>query len=290
MPKPIARLSDNPVGRSPIRLTALDFDGTLVPKDVPNVDLDDRTVALLEQLRRQGMRLIVATGWHPSFILKRVRKFRFDAIVGYSGNVTAIQDQLQAAVFNGETLLAFSAFARQLPGVDMTLYSDQGIACGGSPESREALVRKWRRTDRICDLNGVADFLIGEVQKVRGMRVSRVCLRFDSWERYPQVRTTFQSRFPGFRLVKTGDRQAEVLAQGRSKASEILRLALGLGISEDQIACAGDDENDMEMLRLFHHSYYIGRDDDPLRRTAAFCANNVTAVLEQLLIKGDNHV
>ncbi len=290
LPKPATRRIGETGGLSGIRLAALDFDGTLVPKDVPNADLNDRTAALLEQLRCRGLRLIVATGRHPSFIQKRIRKFQFDAVIGYSGNVVSHGRQKEAASFSLDMIQAVYAFAQNNPGLEMTLYSDQGIACGSSSESREALLKKWRRTDRICDLNGVADFLIGDVQKVTTMQISRICLHLDRWELYPGIKSEFQIHFPGYRLVKTGDKQAEVLAQGRSKASEILRLAHSLGISADQIACAGDDENDIEMLQLFDHSYYIGRNDDPLRSAAAFCADHVNAVLEQLLIKGESHV
>lgn len=283
-------MSSKTGGLSGIRLTALDFDGTLVPKDVPNVDLDDQTAELLGQLRRKGVRLIIATGRHPSFIQKRIRKFQFDAIVGYSGNVVMKDGCEEAAAFSTEMIQAVYAFSQDISGLEMTLYSDQGTACGSSPESREALVRKWRRTDRITDLTGVADFLIRDIQCVTTMQFSRICLHLNRWELYPQIRAEFQSRFPGFRLVKTGDRQAEVLVQGRSKASEILKLAHSFGISVDQIACAGDDENDVEMLQRFYHSYYIGRDDDPLRSAATFCAESAAAVLEQLLNqKGENY-
>ena len=289
MPKPDSRRIGETGGLSGIRLAALDFDGTLVPKDVPNVDLNDQTAALLEQLRCRGLRLIVATGRHPSFIQKRIRKFQFDAVIGYSGNVSHGR-QKEAAAFRLDMIQAVYVFAQNNPGLEMTLYSDHGIACGSSSESREALLKKWRRTDRICDLNGVADFLISDIRKATTMQISRICLHLDRWELYPGIKSEFQIHFPGYRLVKTGDKQAEVLAQGRSKASEILRLAHSLGISADQIACAGDDENDIEMLQLFDHSYYIGRNDDPLRSAAAYCAGHVDTVLEQLLIKGESHV
>ena len=36
---------------SKIRLAAFDFDGTLVPKDIPNLDLETDIVALLQKLR-----------------------------------------------------------------------------------------------------------------------------------------------------------------------------------------------------------------------------------------------
>lgn len=290
LPKPATRRIGETGGLSGIRLAALDFDGTLVPKDVPNADLNDRTAALLEQLRCRDLRLIVATGRHPSFIQKRIRKFQFDAVIGYSGNVVSHGCQEEAATFSADMIQAVYAFAKNHPSLEMTLYSDQGIACGSSSESKGALLKKWRRTDRICDLNGVADFLISDIRKVTTMQVSRICLHLDRWELYPGIKSEFQIHFPGFRLIKTGDKQAEVLAQGRSKASEILRLAHRLGISADQIACAGDDENDMEMLQLFDHSYYIGRNDDPLRSAAAYCAGHVDAVLEHLLIKGESHV
>lgn len=39
---------------SKIRLAAFDFDGTLVPKDIPNLDLETDIVALLQKLRQQG--------------------------------------------------------------------------------------------------------------------------------------------------------------------------------------------------------------------------------------------
>lgn len=270
---------------SKIRLAAFDFDGTLVPKDIPNLDLETDIVALLQKLRQQGVYITVATGRHPSYILKRIHRFTFDAIVGYSGNVTLIANQLQAFIFDPAVVRQIAAYAGQLPQLDVTAYTREGIACCGSRKHQAELKARLAQTDRICDLNGVTEFLLSEESSVPAMRVSRICLHYADSAQASAIQTAFPKQFHDYRLVRTGNRQMEVLHASRSKATETLKLAARFQVRADQVAAVGDDENDLEMLQRFHPSYYVGSHHPLLQQAATYTAASCRDVLAALTNK-----
>jgi hypothetical protein len=78
-------------------LGAFDLDGTLLRRDL---EITDRTLAAIEGLRRQGMRLVVATGRRYESAVEHAEKLGFggeDPVVCYGGSMVRRMD--------GETLL-----------------------------------------------------------------------------------------------------------------------------------------------------------------------------------------
>ena len=78
-------------------LGAFDLDGTLLRRDL---EITDRTLTAIEGLRRQGMRLVVATGRRYESAVEHAEKLGFDGedpVVCYGGSMVRRM--------NGETLL-----------------------------------------------------------------------------------------------------------------------------------------------------------------------------------------
>jgi len=78
-------------------LGAFDLDGTLLRRDL---EITDRTLAAMEGLRRNGMRLVVATGRRYESAVEHAKKLGFggeDPVVCYGGSMVRRMD--------GETLL-----------------------------------------------------------------------------------------------------------------------------------------------------------------------------------------
>ncbi len=266
-----------------IKVVVLDFDGTLVPKDRPGLDLDDTTVDLLSELRKRNIFLFVATGRHPSFIEKRIKRFDFDAIVGYSGNVILHGDEVNFYKFKKADIKRFYDFFKNYPDVESKLYSPQAIA---TCQSVEAKNRELERLDsgKIIDLNGVTDFLLDAYLDGKSyFEYCRYTVRFKDFSKREAVSLEFSKHFADFHLVKTGDKQVEILYKNYSKASRLKELARRLGIDTDAIVTVGDDENDYEMLKEFE-SFYVGDSaNERLRKAATFSVSSCKDALNTIL-------
>ncbi len=264
-----------------LKLIVLDFDGTLVPNGIPDAKITKDTARYLQFLQQQGIGLVIATGRHPSYIMKRIPKIRFDYIIGYSGNVTLKEDGIHAFLFAKKMIQAFHDFLNDTCAV-MTLYSSEGEACCETLENQNLMKERLHNT-KIIDLKGVYDFLIEEyLQSEKELSISRICLKLDCWQDYELLCEQFTRTFPMYRLVKTGMKQVEILAQDRSKASEINKIMEMLDLPSQAVLTIGDDENDYEMLSCFPYSYYVGKGNERLAKAASFKADHCETVLKKI--------
>lgn len=276
-----------------IQLIVFDFDGTLVPKDVPNVDIDNKTLQSIFSLQKKGVRFMIATGRHPSFIFKRIHTISFDRIVGYSGNIVYQNEIYEPYIFHKNEISSFYHYINMNSDSELTLYSDEAVVyCSTKKKQEETRKRLLNAEQIIVDVNGVSEYLVKDyLQQPMNPTICRICIRFQDWNQYENRRKEFEKTFPGYRLVKTGGNQAEVLYEERSKASEILRIAKDMGISKEEVATIGDDENDYEMLKLFPYSFYVGEDNIRLEKAATYRMKDCKEALDYILKNnGVSHV
>ncbi len=73
---------------------------------------------------------------------------------------------------------------------------------------------------------------------------------------YPQVCSAHSSRY------------AEIYNESGTKGKGILKLAEHLGIKADEIACAGDGENDVSMFEVASHRFAMGNAVDEVKKRA----------------------
>ena len=271
-----------------IKLIALDFDGTLVSKTISNSQIDSEVLDLLKKFRMKGVVLVVATGRHPSYILKRVPEFSFDWIIGYSGNIVYKNEYIDSEKFSKFEVLFLQDYFKQNYDSDIFFYSKDAIAIASNVCNYQSLNLRLSRKDKMADFNGLSDKLIEEyVESNNSPVISRICLRMEDLDKLYDIIMTFNNSFTEYRLVKTGNRQAELLRKNKSKASEILKIADKLGIDKSEIATIGDDENDREMLQMFFNSFYVGDDNDSLEKIATYRDKNCKESLIKIMEEND---
>lgn len=275
-----------------IALIVLDFDGTLVPRKRSDDDFDDELYEILNAIQNIGVKIIIATGRHDSYIRKRIKRFEFEYIIGYCGNVMYPKRMNQNYCFKKAELKAILEHFKHNKDVELKFYTEDGIACASNDYMQNKLIERSLEKYHINDINGVLAFNIEEYLNSNcEISFSRICIRLKNWDDKEEIKKQFSNLFKDYRLVKTGHQQFEVLHNTRSKASQIKKVMRVYNLSNEQVITIGDDENDYEMLNEFPYSYYVGKQNQELIQVAGFVEQDCKSVLKEILKNyGENHV
>lgn len=267
-----------------IKLIATDFDGTLVPDNGNYEDLADDVHQLLLQLQRQGVECIIATGRFPGYIAKRIHKMEFPTVVGFSGNLTYVDGRADGFLFQKQELKEISSWVRNNTPFDLSIRTQDNTVIYLYPEHRAREMSATAEQRLKKDFGSMSRLLIHEyLEQEQIDPIVRVMIRALDMTPYPQVKEQFEKDFPAFRLVRTGGSAIDVMTYDRSKASEIEKIMCLRGISEDEVATVGDGENDLEMLKRFRNSFYVGPENPVLEQAAGYRKSCIQEVLSAIL-------
>jgi Cof subfamily protein (haloacid dehalogenase superfamily) len=267
----------------PFELGAFDLDGTVLRRDL---GISARTVAVLDELRGRGMRLVVATGRRFEGAREHVERLGFadqDPLICYGGSMVRRM--------NGETLLH-----RTLPrgssievlewAADRDLHArvfvDGRIVT--SPDTPAAL--KHLRSSEWPDVSVVdspADWL-----RDGGEEPTKLVLvdRPDDVERWlGEARAAFAGRLF---VTRSLPHYVEVGGLEGTKSKALRFLCESWGIDPACAIAFGDADNDVDMLRFVGHGVAVGGMTDAVREAADAVAppvdeDGVASYLEGLM-------
>ena len=226
-------------------LGAFDLDGTLLRRDL---EITDRTLAAIEGLRRQGMRLVVATGRRYESAVEHAERLGFggeDPVVCYGGSMVRRMD--------GETLLH-----RTLPkelglevlewaaGRDLhaRVFVDGRVIT--SPNSPAAL-RFSKRLEEpgIVVVDSPAEWLAGAEEEPTKLVI------VDHPDDVPGWLEEAQEAFRGRLFVtRSLPHYVEVGGLEGTKSTALGFLCERWGIDPNRVLAFGDADNDADMLRF----------------------------------------
>ena len=226
-------------------LGAFDLDGTLLRRDL---EITDRTLTAIEGLRRQGMRLVVATGRRYESAVEHAEKLGFggeDPVVCYGGSMVRRM--------NGETLLH-----RTLPkelglealewaaerGLHARVFVDGRVIT--SPNSPAAL-RFSKRLEEpgIVVVDSPAEWLAGAEEEPTKLVI------VDHPDDVPAWLEDAQEAFRGRLFVtRSLPHYVEVGGLEGTKSTALEFLCGRWGIDPDRVLAFGDADNDVDMLRF----------------------------------------
>jgi len=255
------------VDRLPIRLLALDIDGTLLTSDR---DVSPRTRAALDAARAAGVRLLLVTGRRlPS--ARRIAR-------ALGGEIPLVLHN-GALVVEGEELLRSRrlplAAARDAVELGLALDAEPVLHCGALGEGR-VVVREAARRSLLAryyferapdDVTAVSD-LVAALEKEEPIQVMFGGTRAEM----DPVREALEARLRGRARVEwsvypASDRAIlEVLERTVGKADAVAFLQERWGISAAETLAVGDNWNDREMIARAGKGFVMGNADPDLRR------------------------
>ncbi len=274
----------------PIRLLAIDIDGTLLTS---RFDIAARDLAALQRVHGLGVEIILCTGRRHTFALPIAEQLGFDVwLCSSNGAVTRSasgesfhRDLLPSSVarelcthmnaFRGATVLTFDKPAEGSLVVERT-------------DEMPAAVSKWMKKNapyievvKPIEAALVADpiqvMVCGTVER---MRTAEQTLRqFAGLERVTILKTEYVHR--DFSLL-------DMLNRDCSKGHAVERWAKHRGIPREQVMAIGDNFNDVEMLEFAGVPVIMGNACDELKQNGWMLTGSndecgVSGALEQVL-------
>ena len=275
---------------APIRLLAVDIDGTLLN---PQFRISDGDRAAMRQAHEEGVEVVLVTGRRHAFALPIARQLGFDFwLISSNGAVTRSMtgetfhsDPLPAATcrklcaamheFRGNTVLTFDTEAK---GAVVLEHID---------ELNESIERWLEKNLQFIDfVIPIENSLTRDpVQAMFCGTVARMQLALAALARSGLERdiTVLRTEYPGRDLS-----MLDVLNRGCSKGHALARWAWHRGIPREQVMAIGDNYNDIEMLAFAGRPFIMGNASEELRRkgwtlTLPNDQNGVAAAIAQVL-------
>jgi hypothetical protein len=278
------------VVNTPIRLLAVDIDGTLLN---PEFQISTADMAALRRAHAEGIEVIIVTGRRHTFALPIVQQLGFDLwVISSNGAITRSlagesfhRDMLPAATcrrlcsamheFRGNTVLTFDTEGK---GAIVLEHMDE----------LNASIQRWleKNLQYIDFVIPLEDSLIRD--PVQAMFCGSIGRMHQALERLGEsgldteitvLRTEYEAR--DLSIV-------DVLNQGCSKGHALERWAKFRGVPREQVMAIGDNYNDIEMLAFAGRPFIMGNASPELRRdgwtvTLRNDQNGVAAAVAQVL-------
>jgi Cof subfamily protein (haloacid dehalogenase superfamily) len=278
------------VTAEPIRLLALDIDGTLLN---PQFEISGPDLAALQRARESGIEVVLVTGRRHDFAMPIAQLLGFDLwLISSNGAITRSlsgetfsRDLLPAETcrllcremleFRGNTVLTFDVRGK-------------GSIVLEHLQELETSIRRWleKNIQYIEFVVPVENSLVTD--PVQAMfcgqipRMHEALARLESSHLSERI-TVLRTEYPERNLSIV-----DVLNQGCSKGHALERWANFRGIPRSQVMAIGDNYNDIEMLAFAGHPVIMGNASEDLRGrgwtvTRSNAENGVAAALEPIL-------
>jgi len=273
----------------PIRLLAVDIDGTLLN---PQFSISDADLYAVRRAHEQGVEIIVVTGRRHTFALPIVQQLGFDLwVISSNGAVTRSlsgetfhRDMLPAQTcrelcgsmreFRGNTVLTFD---KETKGALVLEHMNE---LNGS-------IQRWleKNLSYIDFVVPIEDALTADpIQAMFCGPIARMRQALEVLSASKLAVTVLRTEYPVRDLSIV-----DVLKEGCSKGHALERWANYRGTAREQVMAIGDNYNDIEMLAFAGLPFIMGNASEELRRRNGWAVtlpndqSGVAAAIEQVM-------
>jgi Cof subfamily protein (haloacid dehalogenase superfamily) len=274
----------------PIRLLAIDIDGTLLN---PEFQISPADLAAVRRAHAEGVEVIVVTGRRHTFALPIVQQLGFDLwVISSNGAVTR---SLEGETFHrdllpAETCRKLCDVMREFRGNTVITFDTEthGAIVLERMDELNASIQRWLEKNRqyidfvipiekSLTADPVQAMFCGPIPRMHRALVVLGASGLD------KLITVLRTEYPIRDLS-----MIDVLNQGCSKGHALERWAKYRGIPREQVMAIGDNYNDIEMLAFAGAPFIMGNASEELRRngwevTLPNDQNGVAVAIEQVL-------
>ena len=275
----------------PIRLLALDIDGTLLS---PQFQISEDDLAAIQRAHALGVEIVVATGRRHQFALPVARKLGVDlCLVSSNGAVTRslAGERFHRDLLPVETCREMCAAMDEFRGHLVITFDKEtkGTLVLEHLDDLGASIRRWLETnlefidfvipiEKALVENPVQAMYCGTISKME--QVQSALKASAVWGRVNVLKTEYPER--DLCMV-------DVLNLGCSKGHALERWAQHRGIAREQVMAIGDNYNDVEMLEFAGVPVIMGNASEELRGrdwkvTLPNSESGVAAAIEEVVL------
>jgi Cof subfamily protein (haloacid dehalogenase superfamily) len=252
----------------PIRLVALDIDGTLIGDDLL---LRDRTVAAVRAAYRRGVSVSLVTGRMSTSAIKFARELGLtEPIVAYQGalirELRPEGDERLGRLIHHRPLAADVArevvtWSRSFGLEPHVNHLERFVIQADDPRAEDYSAFLGSRAELVPDLIAWLRHPVSKLLAVGAEPIDDAGL------------SDLRGRFAGRAAVTISHpRFLEFLAPGVSKADGVRRLARRARVPMSQVLAIGDQYNDLEMLAAVGHGAAMPSAPRPVQAAARYVA------------------
>ena len=275
----------------PIRLLALDIDGTLLN---PQFQISENDLAAIRRAHGLGVEIVVATGRRHQFALPVARKLGVDlCLVSSNGAVTRslTGERFHRDLLPVETCREMCVAMDEFRGHLVITFDKEtkGTLVLEHLDDLGASIRRWLETnlefidfvipiEKALVENPVQAMYCGTISKME--QVQSALKASAVWGRVNVLKTEYPER--DLCMV-------DVLNLGCSKGHALERWAQHRGIAREQVMAIGDNYNDVEMLEFAGVPVIMGNASEELRGrdwkvTLPNSESGVAAAIEEVVL------
>jgi len=279
---------ESSVVKVPIRLLAVDIDGTLLN---PQFSVSDVDLHALRRAHAKGIEIIVVTGRRHTFALPIVQQLGFDLwLISSNGAVTR---SLSGQTFHRdllpvETCRELCAAMRDFRGNTVVTFDKESKGALVLEHMNELnySIQRWleKNLEYIDFVIPIEDALTTDpIQAMFCGPIARMHQALEVLATTKLKATILRTEYPARDLSIV-----DVLNRGCSKGQALERWANYRGIPRDQVMAIGDNYNDIEMLAFAGLPFIMGNASEELRRSgwAVTLSNDhsgVAAAIDQVM-------
>lgn len=266
----------------PVRMIAIDLDGTLLHDDM-TISAYSRRV--IRKAMQKGYEIVVATGrmWDSARAKAEMLQLGNVPLICYTGAwimMSETGEPVRQEGLSPELASAILIESRK-QGWQATSFIDDRIYMD-KPNGTEEKYQKYRSKKPMY---------IGEDFYCPTKPVTRIVFADPSPEKRMDIRKGIEKRFGSeVDVVFPGDDFIDVHKKGVNKAAAVQFLCKQKGISPKEVMAFGNTENDVPLLRMAGFSYAVSNADEVAKKAARFlCPSNeedgVAKVIDEMLLE-----
>ena len=276
----------------PVRLLALDIDGTLLN---PEFQISEDDISAVQRAHASGVEIVVATGRRHQFALSVARKLGVDlCLISSNGAVTRSLEgeRFHRELLPVETCLELCAAMDEFRGHLVVTFDKEtkGTLVLERLDELNSSIRRWLETNLqfIEFVVPIENALLEDpVQAMYCGTISRMeqAQRVLEGSNVRRRVNVLKTEYPERDLC-----MVDVLNLGCSKGHALERWANHRGIAREQVMAIGDNYNDIEMLEYSGVPVIMGNASEELRGrnwkvTLPNSASGVAAAIEEVVFE-----
>lgn len=233
-----------------IKAIFFDIDGTLIPHGQSVIP--ESVLKALEQLKKNGVRLFIATGRPPMSITHVTSQFEFDGFLTANGQYCFNNKEvIHEKYIEKESLQQLLPYIQEK---EISVLFARLDKCFRT-KYETIFEKSWPILDEdtICDEKIVQ--LMAEIK--------------------PEQDEEFLNHLPGCKSARWTDAFADIIPIVGGKETGIDKIIEYYGISLDEVMAIGDGGNDMTMLKHVPYSVAMGNANEEVKACASYVTTHI---------------
>ncbi len=244
-----------------IKLLAIDMDGTCLNS---KGEMTEKTLTALKKAAESGVVIVPTTGRNITCLPKKIQNESFYRYVISSNGALVVDLKEDKEIFksyiDSDIAVEILGKCKKYP-ILIAAHIDRDYYVQGRILHMGVKHFLGKDSTRIIRVKSMAEAL-----KEKGRHLEEFQF-FYYGEKYRDIIKDIIAPFPQVCSAHSKG-YAEIYNENGTKGKGVLMLAEHLGISPDEIACAGDGENDISMFEVAGHRFAMGNAVDEIKKRA----------------------